>query len=428
MSSNSPQPHTGSYYAATANSIPDYPVLEGAHSADVCIIGAGFTGISSALHLAERGYKVCVVESNQVSWGASGRNGGQLIGGISGEARLQKYQDKNISDLLWQMRWAGNEIVKLRVEKYKINCDLKFGYMDVAIKARHERDLIEQYEEFQKHNFPHEVRMVPTEEMSDVLGTTAYRSGLINMANGHLHPLNLCIGEAKAAVEQGASLFEQSPVTRIEHGKRPRVHTENGYVESDFVILAGNAYHALEQQKLSGVVFPAGSFIIATEPLSDELAHEINPLDMAVCDPNYVLDYFRLSADKRMLFGGRCNYSGRDPLSIKKTMLPRMIKIYPQLKEVKIDYEWGGKIGIVINRIPHIGRLDDNIYYAQGYSGHGVNVTHLVGEILAETISGTFERFDLFNDVRHFRIPGSQWIGNNLVALGMIYFRLMDLR
>ena len=174
--------------------------------------------------------------------------------------------------------------------------------------------------------------------------------------------------------------------------------------------------------------FPAGSYIIATEPLSDELVNEINPMDLAVCDPNYVLDYYRLSADKRMLFGGRCNYSGRDPQSIQETMLPRMIKIYPQLENVKIDFEWGGKIGLVINRIPHIGRIDKNIFYAQGYSGHGLNVTHLAGQILADAISGTYERFDIFEKVKHFQIPGSQWIGNQLVALGMIYFRLMDLR
>lgn len=428
MSAQISAAHCNSYYAASANTIADYPLLEGAHSCDVCIVGGGFTGISSALYLAERGYKVTVVEANRIAWGASGRNGGQLIGGISGEARLGKYQQQDNSELLWNMRWAGNDIVKQRVEQYNIDCDLKFGYMDVAIKARHKRALQEEYELLQRHDFPHQTRLVMADEIGDVLGTKAYIAGLINMANGHLHPFNLCIGEAMAAVQQGASIFERSAVSRIEHGRKVKVYTEKGLVESEFVILAGNAYHALEQKHLGGVVFPAGSFIIATEPLSDELAKSINPLDLAVCDPNYVLDYFRLSADKRLLFGGRCNYSGREPASIKKTMLPRMLKIFPQLKDVKIEYEWGGKIGIVINRIPHIGRIDNNIFYAQGYSGHGVNVTHLAGQVLADAICGTFERFDVFARARHFRIPGSQWLGNNLVALGMIYFRLMDMR
>ena len=423
-----PQPHCNSYYTATANEIPDYPLLKGAQSCDVCIVGGGFTGISSALHLAERGYNVNVIEANRIAWGATGRSGGQLIGGISGEQRLKKFQDKDISDLIWKMRWAGHEIIRGWVEKYNINCDLKFGYMDVGIKPRHLRSLQAEYEVLQQHNFPYEFRLVDSSEMKDILGTSAYSSGLINMGNGHLHPLNLCLGEAKAASQLGVNIFEQSSVLRIEHGVKPKVHTENGVIESDFVILAGNAYHSLERRHLGGIVFPAGSFIIASEPLSDELAHEINPLELAVCDPNYVLDYFRFSADKRMLFGGRCNYSGREPLSIQKTMLPRMIKIFPQLKNVKIDYEWGGKIGIVINRIPHIGRIEKNIFYAQGYSGHGVNVTHLAGQILADAISGTYERFDVFEKVKHYRIPGSQWIGNQLVALGMIYFRLMDLR
>ena len=159
------------------------------------------------------------------------------------------------------------------------------------------------------------------------------------MANGHLHPLNLCLGEAAAAAQQGAVLHEQSPVVRIEHGSKPRVHTEEGSVTCDFVILAGNAYHRLESRGLSGVVFPAGSFIIATEPLTDDQVNEVNPLDLAVCDPNHVLDYFRLSADKRLLFGGRCNYSGREPLSIRKSILPRMLKIFPQLKDIRVDYE-----------------------------------------------------------------------------------------
>ena len=428
MSIQFPQAHSNSYYAASANTIPDYPQLEGAQSCNVCIVGGGFTGINAALELSERGYKVIVVEANQVSWGASGRNGGQLIGGISGEDGINKFQDKDISELLWDMRWAGNDIVRQRVEKYKIDCDLKFGYIDVSIKPRHWQSLQKEYESLQKRTFPHELRLVPQTEIREVLGTEAYTGGLINMANGHLHPLNLCIAEAAAAVEQGTRIFERSTVTRIEHGSKAKVYTDKGHVESDFVILAGNAYHALEQKHAGGVVFPAGSFIIATEPLSEALVKDINPLDLAVCDPNYVLDYFRLSADRRMLFGGRCNYSGRDPLSIKKTMLPRMVKIYPQLKDVKVDYEWGGKIGVVINRIPHLGRVGNNVFFAQGYSGHGVNVTHLTGQILADVVAGTSERFDVFEKVKHYRIPGSRWIGNNLVALGMIYFRLMDLR
>jgi glycine/D-amino acid oxidase-like deaminating enzyme len=421
------QEHCRSYYAASALRRTDYPVLQGRQTADVCVVGAGFTGIATALTLAERGYRVAVVEANRVGWGASGRNGGQLIGGISGEARLARHHGPEIADLLWDLHWRGHDIVYDRVARYDIPCDLKSGYIDVAIKQRHMEALRAACATLKERQFPHEFRLVDQPEVEDLLATKAYIGGLLNMRNGHLHPLNLCIGEAQAAAALGVSIFEQSPVIDIVHQARPAVVTRTGEVEADAVVLAGNAYHALERRHLSGLTFPAGSFIIATEPLSRATREEINPRDLAVCDPNYVLDYFRLSADGRLLFGGRCNYSGREPRSIQRTMAPRMEKIYPQLKGVKIEYEWGGKIGIVINRVPLLGRIRPNVYYAQGYSGHGVNFTHTAGEIMADAIAGTLETLDVFEAIRHIRVPLGQWVGNQLVALGMIYYRLRDL-
>ena len=215
-------------------------------------------------------------------------------------------------------------------------------------------------------------------------------------------------------------------MTGIEHGERPKVKTAQGHVEANAVVLAGNAYSLMEPGHLSNLVFPAGSYIIGTQPLSDGVVNEINPRDIAVCDLNEVVDYFRLSADKRLLYGGACNYSGRDPASIKSYILPRMLKVYPQLKDVRIDFEWGGKIGVVLNRIPAVGRINDNIYYCQGYSGHGVNATHIMGEIMSDAVTGTMEKFDLFADMKHFRLPGSQWLGNQIIALGMLYYKLKD--
>jgi glycine/D-amino acid oxidase-like deaminating enzyme len=313
------------------------------------------------------------------------------------------------------------------VEKYDIACDLKSGYIEVAIKPRHVKELREQYDEYQAHDFPYEYRMLGREETREVVGTDAYIGSMINMRNGHLHPLNLCIGEARAAAGLGVKIFEQSPVTEIQHGDKPRVVTANGQVQANTVVLAGNAYHTLERRHLSGLTFPAGSYIIATEPLSPEVIQSINPLDLAVCDLNNVVDYYRMSADGRLLYGGRCNYSGREPRSIQAAMLPRMLKIYPQLKDVRIDYEWGGKIGIVVNRIPLLGRIGGNVYYCQGYSGHGVNATHVAGEIMADAVTGTLERFDLFANTRHIRIPLGQWFGNQIIALGMLYYRMKDI-
>jgi glycine/D-amino acid oxidase-like deaminating enzyme len=298
--------------------------------------------------------------------------------------------------------------------------------MDVAIKPRHLRAFEAYHEELQRRGFGADVRMVAKAEMRSVLGSDAYIGGLINQRSGHLHPLNLCLGEARAAASLGVRLFEGCEVLAIEHGPRPVARTAGGRVKASAVVLAGNAYQHLETRQLSGQVFPAGSFIIATEPLSEQRAREINPLDMAFCDPNYVLDYFRLSADRRLLFGGRCNYSGKVPASIRGSIEPRMHKVFPQLRGTRIDYEWGGTIGIVVNRVPLIGRLRGNVYYSLGYSGHGVNMTHAAGEILADAIGGTLERLDLFERVRHRRIPFGQAMGGQLVALGMLYYRLKD--
>lgn len=420
------QEHTGSYYAATVNEKTSYPVLAGSRSVDVCIVGAGFTGVSTALTLSERGYKVALVEANRVGWGASGRNGGQLINGISGTGRIARGKPQAVADQLWQLGWRGHELIHERVKKYGIECDLKAGFVEVAVKASQVPWLEEYAEERQKHNFPHRYELWDRQKTIDKLGTHAFHGAFACYRDGHLHPLNLCIGEARAAHRLGTEIFEQSPVTHISHGARPTVHTAEGQISADAVVLAGNAYSQLEPKHLSNLVFPAGSYIIATEPLPEALAKEINQEDVAVCDVNNVVDYYRLSADRRLLYGGACNYSGRDPRSIRAIIAPRMLKTYPQLRDVHIDYEWGGKIGIVLNRVPALGRIQDNVYYAQGYSGHGVNASHLMGEILADAVGGTLEQFDLFANIDHFRIPGSQWIGNQLIALGMLYYKLKD--
>lgn len=420
------QEHIGSYYAASANDQTDYPTLEGRQSADVCIVGAGFTGVATALTLAERGYSVAVVEANRVGWGASGRNGGQLISGISGLHKIAKRYGDSVAGMLWELRWRGNHLIRERIRQYGIECDLKDGFVEVAIRPRHVGVIEEYAAEMRKHGGDYDYAVWDRETTRDKLGTDAFLGGFASYFDGHLHPLNLCIGEARAAEGLGVRFFEQSPVTGIEHGRRPRVETAGGGVEADAVVLAGNAYGRLEPRHLSNLVFPAGSYVIATEPLDEAVVRKINRDDVAVCDMNDIVDYYRLSADRRLLYGGACNYSGRDPRSIEAYIRPRMLKIYPQLKDVRIEYQWGGKIGIVLNRIPTLGRIDGNVYYAQGYSGHGVNASHIMGEIVADAIGGTLEKFDLFANIRHLRIPGSQWVGSQIIALGMLYFRIKD--
>jgi glycine/D-amino acid oxidase-like deaminating enzyme len=420
------QEHTRSYYAATANEATDYPVLKGGISADVCVVGGGFTGVATALTLSERGYSVIVLEANRVGWGASGRNGGQLINGMSGLAKLRKKHGDGLADMLWELRWRGNQLIRERVGKYAIDCDLKDGFVEVATKPQQLRAIEESAAERARRNFPYKYEIWDREKTCAELGTDAYHGAFACFRDGHLHPLNLCVGEARAAEGLGTRIFEQSPATSIEHGGRPRVRTGTGHVDADAVILACNAYGNLEPKRLSNLVFPAGSYIIATEPLPDDVARSINRQDVAVCDLNEVVDYYRMSADRRLLFGGACNYSGRDPKSIRTYIEPRMLDIYPQLEGVKVDFEWGGKIGIVLNRVLAVGRIDGNVYYCQGYSGHGVNGTHVMGEIMADAVTGTMEKFDLFAGLRPVGIPGSQWFGNQIIALGMLYYRIKD--
>jgi gamma-glutamylputrescine oxidase len=420
-----PQPHTGSYYAATANDRTEYPPLCGEARADVCVVGAGFTGVSTALHLAERGYAVRVLEANRIGWGASGRNGGELIGGIAGERRISKVLGPDFDRLVWDMRWAGHEIIKQRVQTYAIQCDLKFGYLDVAIRPKHMRAIHQQLTYLKRFDYPFQTRVLDAEETCALIGTRAYRGALLNMGNGHLHPLNLCLGEAKAAARLGVTFNERSPVVGIDHHRRPVVATEGGSVKADFVVIAGNAYHSLDR-RLRGYLFPVNSFIIVTEPLPEEIVRRVNSKDLAVCDPNFVLEYFRLTADKRFLFGGRIRYFGNDPEVIRRRLRAKMLRIYPGLEPYAIDYAWGGTIGVTVNRVPQIGRLSPTVFFSQGYSGHGVNVTHLAGQIVADAIVGTMERFDVFSSIKPVVVPGSHAFSKQMVSLGLMYYQIND--
>jgi glycine/D-amino acid oxidase-like deaminating enzyme len=420
-----PAEHTASYYAATANETTAFPALHGEQTADVCVVGAGFTGISTAISLAERGYRVHVVEANRVGWGASGRNGGQLIGGIAGEKAIAEHHGRDVESLFGQLRWRGHEIVRQRVAQYAIDCDLKWGYVDVAIKPRHLEDFRHDFDRLKAADFPHEIRMLSRDETRELTGTDRYLGALLNMGNGHLHPLNLCIGEARAAESLGVTINECSPVLRIVDGAKARVETAAGSVTADFVVVAGNAYHAVAPA-LRGIMFPVNSFIVATEPLPEDVVAAINPRDLAICDPNFVLQYYRLSADKRLLFGARLNYFGSDPAVISRRHQRSIARLYPKLANVGIDYAWGGTIGVPLNRVPQMGRIAPNVIYSQGYSGHGVNVTHIAGEILADAVAGTLERFDLFASVPPIRVPGAHRLRKPMVALGVLYYQLRD--
>ena len=423
--------HTASYYAASSLPQPDHPVLQGELVADVCVVGGGFSGLNTALELAERGMSVVLLEAHKIGWGASGRNGGQLIRGVG--HGLDQFEGVIGKDGVRQMKLMGLEaveIVRQRVERFNIACDLTWGYCDLANKPRDLEGFAEEAQELRDLGYRHETRLLPASEVRTVVGSDRYVGGLIDMGSGHLHPLNLALGEAAAAVQLGVKLFEHSAVTHIEYGSQVRVHTAQGAVRAKTLVLGCNAYLKDLNPHLSGKVLPAGSYIIATEPLTEAQAQAVLPQNMAVCDQRVALDYYRLSADLRLLFGGACHYSGRDPQDIGAYMRPKMLEVFPYLKDVKIDYQWGGMIGIGANRLPQIGRLPEhsNVYYAQAYSGHGVNATHLAGKLLGEAISGQHSTgFDLFNKVPHMTFPGGKYLRSPLLALGMLWHRLKEL-
>ncbi|MFC3942222.1 FAD-binding oxidoreductase [Pseudomonas gingeri NCPPB 3146 = LMG 5327] len=429
---NAPARHTTSYYAASSHPQPEYPLLQGEVQADVCVVGGGFSGLNTAIELAERGLSVVLLEARKIGWGASGRNGGQLIRGVG--HGLEQFTDILGQDGVRQLKLMGLEavdIVRRRIEHFRIDCDLTWGYCDLANKPRDLEGFAEDAEELRQLGYRHATRLLQAHEMHSVVGSERYVGGLVDMGSGHLHPLNLALGEAAAATQLGVRLFEQSAVTRIDYGPEVRVHCAQGSVRAKTLVLGCNAYLNGLNSELGGKVLPAGSYIIATEPLSEAQARSLLPQNMAVCDQRVALDYYRLSADRRLLFGGACHYSGRDPQDIAAYMRPKMLEVFPQLAGARIDYHWGGMIGIGANRLPQIGRLKEqpNVYYAQAYAGHGLNATHLAGKLLAEAISGQqSDGFDLFARVPHITFPGGKYLRSPLLALGMLWHRLKELR
>nr|WP_314481071.1 FAD-binding oxidoreductase [uncultured Pseudomonas sp.] len=425
-----PAQHAASYYAASARHATTYPRLEGEVTADVCVIGGGLTGVNTALELAERGLSVVLLEGRRVGWGASGRNGGQLIRGIGHDVNgFARYVGQDGVRYLKQAGIDSVALVAERIARHGIDCDLRWGFCELAnTPAQFDAFAIEQ-QELAALAYQPQTYLVPAERLHEVVASTRYAGAMVDMGSGHLHPLDLVQGEARAAQALGVRLFEQSPVLRIEHGPQVTVHTAHGRVRAASLVLGCNAHLEELEPRLSGKVLPAGSYVIATEPLPESVATSLIPQNMALCDQKVGLDYYRLTADRRLLFGGACHYSGRDPRDIAAYMRPKVQQVFPQLGEVRIDYQWGGMIGITANRFPQVGRLREhpNVYYAQGYSGHGLNVTHWTARLLAEGIAlGQSKGLDVFSAVPHLTFPGGKALRAPLLALGMLWCRLRE--
>lgn len=419
-------PYPQSYYAASANTVPARPELEGETQTDVCIIGAGYTGLSTALFLLENGFKVTVVEAAKVGFGASGRNGGQIVNSYSRDIDvIERTVGPKQAQLLGQMAFEGGRIIRERIAKYDIKCDLKDGGVFAAFTAKQMGHLESQKKLWERYGHT-QLELLDGKRIREVVASENYIGGMLDMSGGHIHPLNLALGEAAAVESLGGVIHEQSPAIRVERGDNPVVYTPKGSVKAKFVVVAGNAYLGNLLPELMAKSMPCGTQVITTEPLSDEMARSLLPQDYCVEDCNYLLDYFRLSGDNRLIYGGGVVYGARDPSNIEAIIRPKMLKTFPQLKNVKIDFAWTGNFLLTLSRLPQVGRLGDNIYYSQGCSGHGVTYTHLAGKVLAEALRGQAERFDAFASLPHYPFPGGHLFQVPFSALGAWYYSLRD--
>lgn len=402
------------------------PALQEAKQTDVCVIGAGYTGLSTALFLLEKGFNVTVLEAAKVGFGASGRNGGQIVNSYSRDLdSIERSVDSSAAKLIGQMAFEGGRIIRERVARYNIQCDLKDGGVFAALSQKQMHHLEAQKALWERYGY-HQLELLDEQGIKRVVASDRYIGGMLDKQGGHIHPLNLALGEAAAVESLGGVVYENSPAVRIERGEQPLIHTPTGNVRAKFVVVAGNAYLGDLIPELAAKSMPCGTQVIATEPLDDELARSLLPQDYCVEDCNYLLDYYRLSADKRLIYGGGVVYGARDPADIESIIHPKMLKTFPQLAKVKIDYAWTGNFLLTLSRLPQVGRLGNNIYYSQGCSGHGVTYTHVAGKVIAEALSGQAERFDAFASLPHYPFPGGQRFQAPLSALGALYYSLRD--
>ncbi|KXJ56013.1 MAG: oxidoreductase [Thalassospira sp. Nap_22] len=418
-----------SYYAATANATAPFAKLEGDQTCDIVIIGGGFTGLSSALHLAERGYDVILLEAHRVGWGASGRNGGQVGSGQRREQdELEQMVGRDDAHKLWGIAEESKDVVKALIAKHNIQCDWKPGILHADHRARFVEHSRAYAEKLQTEYGYEDIRFVDRDEMRAMLGTEFYHGGSLDMGAGHLHPLNFALGLADAARHAGARIFEGAVVTSYENqaGKVTVKTKDGGVVSANKLILGCNGYLDALDDRVAKRVMPINNFVIATEPLGDDLARELIRDDVAVADSKFVINYYRLSADKRMLFGGGETYGYNFPRDIKAFVSPHMLEVYPQLKDVKIDYGWGGTLAITMNRMPFFEKIEDNIFTASGYSGHGVAMATLAGQIMADAVSGTMERFDVMANIKTPVFPGGKMLRFPMLVAAMLWYSIRD--
>lgn len=419
-----------SWYYATAKGSIERPRLDERVSADVCVVGGGYTGLSAALELAERGYRVVLLEGYRIGAGASGRNGGVLgMGQRKDQDVLERWLGAETAARLWQVALEANALVRERIRRYAIDCDLKDGVLHAAHRRRYVAGYWRYVDHLAERYDYHGCRKVDADEMAAMLGTRSFHGGYLDSGGAHLHPLNLALGLARAAEQHGVRIFERSQVESYDvpsgASGRIRVRTGRGEVDAEFLVLGCNGYLGRLARGIDAYQMPINNFLLATEPLGAARARQINRDDVAVVDSRFVVNYFHNSPDHRLIFGGGENYTPRFPRDLKAFVRRFMLRVYPTLGDVGIDYAWGGTLAITLKRMPHFGR-DGNVFWAQGYSGHGIAMANMGGKLIAEALAGTAERFDLFARLPHVRFPGGRYLRWPALVAGMLYYAMLD--
>ncbi len=411
-----------SYYAATADIPPERPALDGDRRADLVIVGAGYTGLSTALHAAQKGLSVIVIDAHRAGFGASGRNGGQVGTGWNKD---QQWLAARLGDdkarLLWDMTVDAKALTRDLVARHAPEARFMPGVLHGEWTSAG-AEAARRYGDWLRQAYGYDTEFLDRDAARAICQTDVYQGGLLDWDAGHLHPLRYALGLARAAEAAGATIFERTEATGLSHGC---VETPHGKLRADHIVLAGNGYLSDIEPQVSSRVMPINSFIAATEPLSD-LADQVLTKDIAVADDKFVVNYFRLSEDKRLLFGGRENYGIGFPQDIDTALRARMERLFPQLKGVRIDYSWGGTLGITMTRLPMVRRIGETTLAAGGFSGHGVALTTFVGKVMAEAISGQAGRFDLLSQLPTPGFPGGRHARAPLLTLAMTWYALRD--
>ncbi len=417
-----------SWYEASRNDPGNALILSGEINADVVVIGGGITGASTCLHLAEQGVDVILIEANQLGWGASGRSGGQLITGYAAEqSEIAALTDPETAQILWQHSLDAVQLARDQIARHQIDCDLRHGYLHVADSPAKAEKLQNWCNQMDGDYGYQVMEYLDSTALGTELGTTRYHGAVSDPGSGHLHPLNYTLGLLRAAAAAGARIFHHSPVLNVELNTASKVVVcADGKVNCDQVVYCCNAYINQLESGLSKYIMPVGTYIIATEPLGQTRAAAIITGDAAVADTNFVLDYYRLSADFRLLFGGRVSYSTLEPVRLKRSLQRRMLRVFPQLDDIEIEFAWGGYVAITRNRLPHISSTGTGVWAAQGFSGHGIALTGYAGKLLAEAVQGNKDNIEAFTTLKHRKFPGGSMLRTPALVAGMAYHRLLD--